>query len=570
MHTVAGDGVASIKRCRCDLSTDGVRNLATVSGRDENPIRTLGDYSKPSQEGYKNTIELPVGNDVVPLRSDTIWTYSKKSLIMASIFGSKSKFFMTMSIPSQDEPLTNRPVNDPRDFAKPVKAIALPKDVPSTSGRCLIVLENRVQRLMEAHLAPMQPTQVNKVTTSCEICSGPHDTQYCMENLEKPLLIMRPRVPTKQDGSGILSSLSKTILVTPTIRHGEVLQTLGLVSNFMASQDARLSKFEVNFKQQQSKMTNKINTVLKAITNRIAGALPSDMVKNLKLNTSPVLSSCSYPTKDPQCLTQIHSSINAITICPKQPNEPQNDKSKEEKRERKGNPKDNNTMTHIKEQIDTPQVELKDTTVADNLWPNKNDEGIEWLDVEEPLDLIDTSEELVYESLIQEMPKCSLNYDFRIKKGDPGNLKIPCRIDRGRNFVGLGRDMHVFVGNMSYVIDFTILENIETNIDPSLSHVIFRRPFIEIACLAINRKYNLMTFTYGIKEVTFKTPYKDQERRELSSEGHDLLSSRVILSEDDYDRGCRKSSNLEDGFYKNTIKLGSEYLTGMDDEGEVT
>ncbi|GKC35596.1 zinc finger, CCHC-type containing protein [Tanacetum coccineum] len=39
---------------------------------DANPIRTLGDYSKPSYEGYKNTIELSVGNNVVPLRSDTI------------------------------------------------------------------------------------------------------------------------------------------------------------------------------------------------------------------------------------------------------------------------------------------------------------------------------------------------------------------------------------------------------------------------------------------------------------------------------------------------------------------
>ncbi|GKC07854.1 MAK10-like protein [Tanacetum coccineum] len=39
---------------------------------DANPIRTLGDYSKPSHEGYMNTIELPVGNNVVPLRSDTI------------------------------------------------------------------------------------------------------------------------------------------------------------------------------------------------------------------------------------------------------------------------------------------------------------------------------------------------------------------------------------------------------------------------------------------------------------------------------------------------------------------
>ncbi|GJR87166.1 hypothetical protein Tco_0211177 [Tanacetum coccineum] len=31
---------------------------------DENPIRTLGDYSKPSHEGYRNTIELPVGKNV--------------------------------------------------------------------------------------------------------------------------------------------------------------------------------------------------------------------------------------------------------------------------------------------------------------------------------------------------------------------------------------------------------------------------------------------------------------------------------------------------------------------------
>ncbi|GJR86509.1 hypothetical protein Tco_0210520 [Tanacetum coccineum] len=101
-------------------------------------------------------------------------TYSKKSLIMASIFGSKSKSFMTMSIPPQDEPSIIRPV-----------AISLPLVVPSTSDRRLIELKNQVQRLMEAHLAPKQLVQVNKITSSCEICSGPHDTQCCMENSEQ-------------------------------------------------------------------------------------------------------------------------------------------------------------------------------------------------------------------------------------------------------------------------------------------------------------------------------------------------------------------------------------------------
>ncbi|GJY89063.1 hypothetical protein Tco_0503691 [Tanacetum coccineum] len=76
----------------------------------------------------------------------------------------------------------NESWNVPRDFTKPVKAISLPQDVPSTFDRRLIKLENQVQRLMEAHLAPKQPIQVNKITSSCEICSSHHDTQYCMEN----------------------------------------------------------------------------------------------------------------------------------------------------------------------------------------------------------------------------------------------------------------------------------------------------------------------------------------------------------------------------------------------------
>nr|GEW89308.1 MAK10-like protein [Tanacetum cinerariifolium] len=79
----------------------------------------------------------------------------------------------------------NESWNDPRDFAKPVKAISLPQDVLSTSDRRLIKLESQVQRLMEAHLAFKSFVQVNKITSSCKICSGPHDTKYCMENPEQ-------------------------------------------------------------------------------------------------------------------------------------------------------------------------------------------------------------------------------------------------------------------------------------------------------------------------------------------------------------------------------------------------
>nr|GEU52735.1 retrotransposon Orf1 [Tanacetum cinerariifolium] len=298
-------------------------------------------------------------------------------------------------------------------------------------------------------------------------------------------------------------------------------------------------------------MTNKIDTVLKAITDRIAGTLPGDTVKNPKLRTYPVLSARSYPTEDSQCSTHIHGSINAITINPKQQNGSTDDRPEENEEDEKDDPDKTNTVEHMKEQRDTPQPKPNDPTVIDESGPSQGDEEIEWLDVEGPLNLVNTSAELVYELLIREMPKCSLSYDFRIKKGDPRNLKIPCMIGhkftantyididlpmnvmslayynsiqkdgyeyRGRNFTGVGKDIHVFVRNMSYVMDFTILENIKANIDPSLSHVVFGRPFAEIACLAINKKYGLMTFTDGIKEVTFKTPYKNPKRSELSSE----------------------------------------------------
>ncbi|GJU58148.1 hypothetical protein Tco_1235914 [Tanacetum coccineum] len=426
---------------------------------DENPIRTLGDYSKPSHEGYRNTIELLVGNNVVPLRSDTIRLVQNG----CSFHGLRSedpnqhlKYFLKLldspdlngeskeSAPAMDSfqglttkspsswhrplapspnfydhvnPVTRRTIDQSadgklcdrnakeswalleylalydnkswnylRDFAKPVKAIALPQDVPSTSDRRLIELKNKVQCLMEAHLAPTQPTQVNKITTSCEICSGPHDTQYYMKDPEQAFVEYASSRTDEAGGKwytfkpeqkNLGDTYNPSWRSHPNLRwrqpqnsqnnfsnppnrfqpNGLILNRSfnnnprsfnnqsnleGLVSNFMTSQDARLSKFEADFKQQQSEMTNKIDTMLKAITNQIAGTLPSDMVKNPKLGTYPVLSARSYPTEDPQCSTQTHGSINAITIHTEQQGASYNNGEKENKKE-----EDNPENIHI-------------------------------------------------------------------------------------------------------------------------------------------------------------------------------------------------------------------------------
>nr|GEU72714.1 zinc finger, CCHC-type [Tanacetum cinerariifolium] len=191
---------------------------------DENPIRTLEDYSKPSHEGYRNTIELPEGKNVVPLRSDTIRLVQNECIFHI--------------VRSED------PNQHLKDFLKLVDSLDI--DVPSPRGRILLLvsllnsfhqegLQNfemtslcsnnikeslseawtrfkdllhkvpyhgidlwlqvqifydhvnlatrrTISQSTSAHLAPKQHVQVNIITSSCEICSGPYDPQYCMEN----------------------------------------------------------------------------------------------------------------------------------------------------------------------------------------------------------------------------------------------------------------------------------------------------------------------------------------------------------------------------------------------------
>ncbi|GJY08647.1 hypothetical protein Tco_0375701 [Tanacetum coccineum] len=186
---------------------------------------------------------------------------------------------------------------------------------------------------MDSYLTPKPTNQVNKIASSCEICSGLHDTQYCMENPEQALVEYASLHTDKAGGKWYTFKPDKTTLVIPIIRHGKVTPTL----------DARLTKFEADFRQQQSEMINKVNVILKAMTDRITGTLPSDTVKNPKLNVS---SARSYPTMDPQCSTPVYGSIKDITLCPKQLSEPQEDESDNNEQE-EGNISENiNVPSH--------------------------------------------------------------------------------------------------------------------------------------------------------------------------------------------------------------------------------
>ncbi|GJU55388.1 hypothetical protein Tco_1229102 [Tanacetum coccineum] len=151
-------------------------NFSLTSMGDENPIRTLGDYSRPNYKGYQNTIDLPDGNNVVPLRSDTIRTaklqndilmfqqhqvnlslkhgldsrtYSKKRTIDQAAGGklrdknAEESWALLEDLALYDNESSNDP-KDPIAKNRSKMAISLPQDVPSTSDRRLIELENQL------------------------------------------------------------------------------------------------------------------------------------------------------------------------------------------------------------------------------------------------------------------------------------------------------------------------------------------------------------------------------------------------------------------------------------------
>ncbi|GJX80080.1 MAK10-like protein [Tanacetum coccineum] len=378
----------------------------------ENPIRTLGDYSKPSHEGYKNTIELPVGNNVVPLRSDTIQMVqngcsfnalrsedpnqylkdffklvdsldfdganrerTRLRLIQFSLRDQASNWLERLPVGSipiwedlttrflaqfftsgwtaklrndilmfqqhQGESLSeawthfkdllqkvphhgidlwlqvqifydhvntvtrrtidqsaggklrdrnaeeswalledlalydNESWNEPRDFAKPVKEISLPQDVLSTSDCRLIELENQVQRLMEAHLALMQPTQVKKITSSCKIYSGTHDTQYCMENSNQAFVEYASSPANAWKGKPNFNWAHAQAFTSPwndsfsTYSSNYQMKLEKELIDFDSHQEKRLSSLRTQLGQQQDDMISKINLLWKTISEKL-------------------------------------------------------------------------------------------------------------------------------------------------------------------------------------------------------------------------------------------------------------------------------------------------------------
>ncbi|GJW27512.1 hypothetical protein Tco_0044387 [Tanacetum coccineum] len=340
----------------------------------------------------------------------------------------------------------------------------------------------------------------------------------------------------------------------------------GLVSEFTAYQDARLSKFKADFKRQQGETTNKIDTVLKAITDQIAGTLPSDteeergIPENHPDSPTPPDPSISFIIEK---VLKFNSLFESLGLVPPSPNA--------------------ELICTKEEDGDVMFIEI--TLKDENSHKEEPEPGVQEV---EYFDIFPTRSELgagiTTTSWLVAYPFNFLRKPFSIE-GCPSNLKIPCNIGHAhveKSYIDLNSPLNIMTRMMYNWIMKRKLDPRENSnrgvsnftgssiIDPRLSQVVLGRPFVEISNMTHDPPEGVVRFINGTDEVAYKMPHKIEQYNSLSDLEKEHTKSVYLRNEEDKRREVEYVMRKILGFYKECLELGPEYLTGMDDEGEVT
>nr|GEV22646.1 zinc finger, CCHC-type [Tanacetum cinerariifolium] len=476
--------------------------------RDENPIRTLGAYSKLSHKGYRNTIELPVGNNVVPLRSDIIWLVQNG----CSFHGLRSE----------------DPNQHLKDFLKLVDSLDLDGSITTwedlttrfiaqlfTLGRTaklrndiLMFQQHHGESLSEAwtrfkDLLQKVPhhgidlwlkvqifyDHVNPVTrrTIDQLASG----KLRDRNAKEPCALLEDLALYDNESWNDPRDFAKLV------------KAITLPQDVLSTSDRRLIKLEnqelIDFNAHQEK--RRMNLRKKVVLS------PAKLCEN------------AYETDE------------EVERKKKVKDETKGDIEKEEE----GNPKHFDTFPTMNELryhewlLKNPRLPwVKAKIRRENLNNVKfscmigqfNKEKA-YLDLESPINIMSR---LHYNWIM------SNRLEPRRK---PSNPKKNC------NFIGRVKGLRIFIRNFIYECDFMVLEETTSVIDHYLGSVVFGNPFVEATGLVYNKKEGTVVFERDKEMIIFKMPHKMDmfKHVDFTDRGTDSIPPFVIESDDD---NCEK------------------------------
>nr|GEU30526.1 retrotransposon Orf1 [Tanacetum cinerariifolium] len=196
----------------------------------------------------------------------------------------------------------------------------------------------------------------------------------------------------------------------------------------------------------------------------------------------------------------------------------------------------------------------------------------------EYFDIFPTKSELAYHRHVHvEKAYIDLNSPLIIKTRMMYNCIMRRKLDPRENanggvsnFTRRIKGMCVFIGNFTYVADFMVIEDISSIIDPRLSQVVLGRPFIEVTNMTHDISKGVVRFTNGYDEVANKMPHKIEQYDSLSDLEKEHTKLIYLRNKEDKRRGVEYVLSKILVFYKECLELGPEYLTGVDNEGELT
>ncbi|GJY60078.1 hypothetical protein Tco_0459970 [Tanacetum coccineum] len=409
---------------------------------------------------------------------------------MESTFGSKSKSFMTMSLPPQDEPLINQPM------------VNFVTETPKNPG-------------CPEYIRPPP----HRARTSSSMLDGSLHCSYATYSSE-------------QDHFLIYQTKLEKVLI-----------------DFDSHQEKILSSLRTQLGQQQDDMISKINLLWKTISERLDDTPVRNTVGSPTAQMN--FTSTNYPTKEDlrgkeikspsKLLSPKYLSQSSLAEQNRKPSSPKRVHfvnsivilNKEDEAKEEGN-------------VKSGTIEYEDhemTVESEEEFEEETEEEIEEEEEDSPehFDTFPTMKELrLHYNWIM-----SKRLEPRRKPSNPGKIY---------NFMGRVKGLKVFVGNFTYKCDFVVLEDTTNVIDHDLGSVVFEKLSVEATGLVYDRKEGTIMFEKDKEEIVLKMPHKMEmfKHIDFTNVKTDRIPPFVIESDDDNSEKTYYSDSLDLGpEYKN-------------------
>ncbi|GJZ63233.1 hypothetical protein Tco_0619654 [Tanacetum coccineum] len=141
---------------------------------------------------------------------------------------------------------------------------------------------------------------------------------------------------------------------------------------------------------------------------------------------------------------------------------------------------------------------------------------------------------------------------------------------KGDNVVGALMNVPIFVGTLSVVTGFAVLEDMDAYRDEGISDVIVGEPFLKEVRIKARWFDGMITIYNGDDEVTYQMVRSHPRFKHHTNNQCNKITPLLKVSEHDKMNGISHSYQKLKGFYKGVLNLGPDYIRNAKTEEWLT